>query len=222
MDQRTADDENRRRSGPENEAPVQIAVNGEVISDGENALYLSSCEVFSTGMFLRVKTLTRVSKVEQRPFRQVLLGVEFSDGSRASSFGGRLDPGTADNRPQVWQSGGSGGQRRYDHTFFVSPLPPPGPVRVYYAFPAAGLPDGSTELSGDEILACAARVRELWPWEPEMRQAGFAATPKVSADSWFAQDQPSDPPKHGRMTRTASASSTSSTGWGIAKRVEEP
>ena len=115
----------------------------------------------------------------------MLVGVEFSDGRRGSTIADDLISTPAD-APMLWSSGGQAGQRSASRTLFLSPLPPPGDLRLVCAWPAQGVRDTFTPLPGDRILEAARRVTLLWPWEPEGHEVAEPTYPEIPEGSWFA------------------------------------
>jgi hypothetical protein len=122
---------------------------------------------------------------------RLLVGVEFSDGRRCTNIGSPFPPGFHDSagRPLLTPGGGSGGTRSSDISLFLSPLPPPGDIRVVCAWPKFGLPEKITVLSADAMLEAARRVRVLWPWEPEPEPVWGAKPPAVPEGGWFAEQE---------------------------------
>jgi hypothetical protein len=92
------------------------------------------------------------------------LGVQFADGSVATNLSGRPFPTDAEpTGPILLRGGGGGGGRRYDMSFWVWPLPPPGPVAFVCEWPAHGIPESRAQLDAQRILDAARRSVQLWP-----------------------------------------------------------
>ena len=85
------------------------------------------------------------------------------------------------------QGGGSGGDTSIDQSWWLSPLPPDGPLRIVVRCDEVGLPETVTELDGTAVRAAASDVVELWPWEPPsaFRTPTPPAPPDVPPGSWF-------------------------------------
>jgi hypothetical protein len=84
------------------------------------------------------------------------IGVQFADGSAATNLGRfRPLPDTEPAGPLLHQDGGGGGGRRYDMTYWVWPLPPPGPLSVVCEWPAHGIAESRAELDGQLIREAA-------------------------------------------------------------------
>jgi len=70
---------------------------------------------------------------------------------------------------QIHQQGGGGSDRTVDQDFWVSPLPPEGPVTFVLSWPAFGMPESRTVVDSAPIREAAGRAQELWPpqsyWE---------------------------------------------------------
>ena len=71
--------------------------------------------------------------------------------------------------PVVRFAGGDAGIPTYapvlraESRWWVSPLPPPGPVEISVFLPGSDAPSGTASLDAAEILAAAGRSRTLWP-----------------------------------------------------------
>jgi len=60
-------------------------------------------------------------------------------------------------------------------------------VRLYCAWPGAGIEETVAVLDGGLLREAASRVRELWPWEPERYEEPSRPLPPVlPAGGWFA------------------------------------
>ena len=193
----------RRRQRPENEVPVSVAIDA-VLADGpEVVVFISGARVFSNGVDFTVEVRARRGTNDGQggmlggvhghgdPSNRLLLGVEFSDGRRCTNIGA---PFTADfhdspDRPLLTPGGGSGGTRASDISLFLSPLPPPGDLRVVCVWPKFGLPEKITVLSADVIVEAAHRVRVLWPWEAEPEPEWGVKPPNVPEGGWFAEQE---------------------------------
>jgi hypothetical protein len=94
----------------------------------------------------------------------VRLGLQFSDGGVATNVHGRPFPDFDEEPtgPILLPDSGGGGGRRYDMTFWVWPLPPPGPVTFVCEWPALEIAESSVELDGALIRAAAERARSVW------------------------------------------------------------
>jgi hypothetical protein len=53
-----------------------------------------------------------------------------------------------------------------DRHYFVSPLPPPGPVVFVFTWPLYAVDQVRTVVDGGELSAAAAQSITLWPGEP--------------------------------------------------------
>jgi hypothetical protein len=102
--------------------------------------------------------------------QQVLIGMQFSDGQavtnvRIGEWRPRAQPHP--DAPYLHCSGGGGDNRTASVQLFLSPLPPPGPVAVYAAWPSMGIAETRHDLDATAIVAAAARAVVLWPDEPD-------------------------------------------------------
>jgi hypothetical protein len=85
----------------------------------------------------------------------VLFGLQFSDGTRYRNLDERGSPG---HLPSL-RGGGGGFTGEHD---FWAPLPTPGELEVWVAWPAAQLPETQTLLDAAQIRATAAALRPPW------------------------------------------------------------
>ncbi len=138
--------------------------------------------------------------------QRLLLGVEYADGRVATNLdmfgwpgwlGGpaEAEPGLAGDRRDtpgdgpllLTTSGGGGGDRTYDHVFWLSPLPPPGPLAFVCAWSGFGIAETRTVVDGAAISAAGSRAEELWPWEPEPETELAVRPPRLPATGWFGE-----------------------------------
>lgn len=92
-------------------------------------------------------------------------GVMFADGTSATNLGGRHfpRPDVEPERPLLQQQNGGGGGRRIDVTYWVWPLPPPGPVTFFCEWPARSVPESRAEIDTQPILDAATRAIQVFP-----------------------------------------------------------
>lgn len=99
------------------------------------------------------------------------IGVQFSDGRKATNTGGSPWMGTdfedAPEAPVLHSRGGGGGGRRFHQSQWVWPLPPPGPLAFVCEWPFAGIPLTRHEVDAQVILDAAARAQVVFPEGPE-------------------------------------------------------
>jgi hypothetical protein len=96
------------------------------------------------------------------------LGIQFSDGSKATNLPGSRpfwgDPNEVPDGPVLWERGGSGGGGgRWRECFWVWPLPPEGALSFVCEWPVAGIPETRTEIDSVLILDAAADPIAVWP-----------------------------------------------------------
>jgi hypothetical protein len=197
------DEQFRRFSAPENEVPATVPVSAVLARSDASALTLTGVQVFSTGIGFALSLRCRPEALPDgrpdlhdllwrgRPGQDtaLLVGVEFADGRRASNLPGR-DRFAAAAGPEdlvFTQGSGSGHQLTVEQEWWLSPLPPAGPLRVVVRCDLLGLGETSTELDGAAIRAAAEDVVVLWPWvSPSSVEPPEPPAPDVPGDSWFA------------------------------------
>jgi hypothetical protein len=187
----------RRMTAPENELPVAVPLNRLLARTDDLAVALVGMQVYSTGLTFELAVRVRPSAVDtvgrglqemfwDHPPRRTadfLLGVELGDGRRVSNLAGNAD-GIV-----FHQGGGSGGDTAIDQSWWLSPLPPDGPLRFVVRCDPLGIPETVTELDGAAVRAATADVVTLWPWErpSAFREAPPPARPDVPPGSWFGR-----------------------------------
>ena len=191
------DDFYRRVSAPENEIPVGLPVSVVLVRTDDAAVALTGLQVYTTGvaftLVIRVRPSSRLGTGNtlnelvwgQGPGEgRFLLGIELSDGRRRTS--GSPEPGRA-GELVFHPSAGSGGMSSVEQSWWLSPLPPDGPLRVVVRCPELGIEESATELDASAMRRAADGVVTLWPWErPQEDRPVEPPPPDVPPDSWFA------------------------------------
>jgi hypothetical protein len=199
----------RRMSQPEYEFPASVGLTVLLGRTDDAAVGLTHVEAFSTGfgftLSVRVRRLRPqfahgglhmlISSPAHRgidvPLEdRLLLGIEYADGRRASTLTDLPMRGSAamtDTDALVLvQQGGGGGENSVDQSYWVTPLPPEGPVTVVLAWPGFGMSESRTTLDGAAIRAAASRSQVLWPPQPAVEVPEPPPTPRPSS-GWFAE-----------------------------------
>lgn len=99
------------------------------------------------------------------------IGIELADGAHVSNLGRdpRLwRPDDEHEGPVFMQYGGGGGSAGAGRVtmnpgYWLWPLPPSGPLRVFVEWPALDVALSSAELDSDRILEAATQSQPLWP-----------------------------------------------------------
>jgi hypothetical protein len=190
------DDALRRMRAPENELPVALPQNVLLGRTDDVVVALLGMHVFSTGLAFDLAVRVRPGSLSGTELHEVLwqpgpgappllLGLELADGTRVDDVG---EPGRGGDVVFI-QGSGSGSEYSVDHSWWLSPLPPAGPLAVVVWCPVLGLPETSTVLDGAAIRAAADGAVELWPWEPPRRRGPERppSPPDIPDDSWFAR-----------------------------------
>jgi hypothetical protein len=187
----------RQRQRPDNEIPVSVPVDAVLIDTADIVAYVGGVRVFRAGVEFRLTVLSRhrgrgrdlggalFGHGEQQD--RLLLGVEYADGRTASNLGGprnardpNLDPAT----PVLMPGGGGGGGRSAEMSMYLTPLPPPGTLRIVTAWPSRSIAETVTEVPAELFTAAATGARVLWDLESEEPSAPPPA-PAPPPGSWF-------------------------------------
>jgi hypothetical protein len=109
---------------------------------------------------------------------QLRLGVQFSDGAKATNV--RAAPGFAgrDEKPPapvLHPQGGGGAPGDWRLGYWVWPLPPSGPLAFVCEWPAAAIPLTRHEIEAQLVLDASARAQEIFaPGTPSRPGASIA------------------------------------------------
>jgi len=103
----------------------------------------------------------------QIPPEQLRFGLQFSDGRKATSLGGPHWGEESPSGPLLMPTGGGGGLRSWDMSYWLWPLPPRGPLEFVVEWPVANIPLTRTKIDGSLIVDAASEAEELWPQEQE-------------------------------------------------------
>jgi hypothetical protein len=119
----------------------------------------------------------------QAPGDVLRLGVLYADGRRAATTGGHWRPDDDDDpeRLVLHQNGSGGSAGRWDGDFWVSPLPPEGPVTFVVSWLRHGVAETRADLGGAAIREAAGHAVILWPDEPEFEPGGAWRIRRVTA-----------------------------------------
>ena len=125
----------------------------------------------------------RVRQAAARAHTTDLLGFEASDGTWATNLPGRPTGLRA--------NGGSGSDGQGSIDMVLQPVPPLGPLQVYFAWPHFGIDETRHTLDAEPFAAAADQVTTLWPaTEPAPDGIDFndrrTAELGVPGGGWFA------------------------------------
>jgi hypothetical protein len=196
-------------SAPENELPAGVGLTVVLGRTDDAAVGITQVEAFSTGFRFTLAVRLRRARPEfvhgrlfmllsshvppgvEVPLEErLLLGLEYANGQRASTLqDSRMrGPGALAADPELVfvQNGGGGGELSLDQSYWVSPLPPEGPMTFVLAWPAFGMPESRTDLDSAAIRAAAERSHVLWPPQPAREPTEPPSPPRPSS-GWFAE-----------------------------------
>jgi hypothetical protein len=195
------DEVSRRMSAPDNEIPVAVPLNVLLARTDDVAVALLGLQAYSTGLTadlaVRVRNGLHGRGLSELVFDhgpimagRLLLGVQFADGRRASNVpnpGAAPDPWPRSENDVVFHPGGGGGSdRSVDQSWWLSPLPPEGPLTFVISCGALGIPETSTVVDTGPIRRAASDVVTLWPWTRPDYGDRPPPPPDVPEGSWFA------------------------------------
>lgn len=200
----------RRMSPPDNEIPAGVGLSVLLGRADDVAVGLTQVEAFSMGFRFTLAVRARPTRPPAAPGQlhqmigsypvagadipledRLLVGIEYPDGRRASTLQNMRVPHTLtaadDQRLALVPQGGHGGEYAVDQAYWVTPLPPDGPVTVVIAWPGFGIPETSTVLDGAVIRDAAGRSQTLWPPQPAAEPPPPPPPPPLPSSGWFAE-----------------------------------
>jgi hypothetical protein len=199
----------RRMSPPMNEFPAGVGLTVLLGRTEDAAVGITHLEAFSTGFRFTLAVRLRRARPDVAPGglfalidphvapgieiplpNRLLLGIEYANGHRASTLRDMRTmswmTGAADPELMLVQEGGGGNEENVDQSYWVSPLPPDGPVTLILAWPGFGMPESRTVVDGAAIRAAGGRSELLWPPQPIGEPPEPPPPPRPSS-GWFAE-----------------------------------
>lgn len=160
-------------------APAIVPINQLLGRDDRAALVLRNVAVYPNGVVLEIRIFRDPHQpldhmrehFMMRPDLWPRIGVEFADGRRAGNsptpffMAGPDVPRDDEGLPTVpvlVHRGGGGGSTEFNQDYWLYPLPPEGPLKVYATFPAIGLEEATVEIDGSAIRRAAKDAVVLW------------------------------------------------------------
>lgn len=111
------------------------------------------------------------------PPERLRFGIQFADGSKATNLHfSHVEPGETPAGPVLNEGGGGGGGRRWDHDYWVWPLPVPGSLAFACEWPALMIQFTRVEIDAGRILEAVPRAQVLWPDDETGSDGGSAWT----------------------------------------------
>ncbi|WP_433613132.1 hypothetical protein [Prescottella agglutinans] len=178
---------------PPNEIPVSVPFRLVLASTDELAVWMTNVQVYSSGMTFSLEAsqhdgdrflgMYGFGKPEAGHTPPMLFGIEDSAGTIATNL-----PKT---RSGLQPHGGGGSPAHQSVQYSLAPLPAPGTMRVYFAWPHFGIEEIRFDVDTTAIHDAVADVVTLWPSE-ESKPASRVdpskwTTPAIEVPSggWF-------------------------------------
>ena len=169
-------------SEPDNEIPAVLPFTVILGRTPDLAVALLGLRAYSAGISFDLAVRSRrdlpselYHSMHVSATDNLMVGVELADGRRASTLDRADDPwgpGQPDEL-RLTQGSGGGGGRTYAMSYYLTPVPPAGPVTFVCAWPAQEIPETTTVIEAAQLAPfasfadAASQAVELWPWEPE-------------------------------------------------------
>jgi hypothetical protein len=176
---------------PRGEIGRAVALNLMLGRSDKAAVWISAATVYTDGFEfdLQIRT-TRLDEEVFDPFSiyphhlrrwspeegldpgLLRFGIEFSDGGKATNLPGgmpfREEPDAPPDGPILSGGGGGGGGGdaggwRWNHGFWVWPLPPEGPLAFVCEWPLPDISETRSEIDSAPLREAAAEAVALWP-----------------------------------------------------------
>lgn len=170
---------------PEDELGQPVAIRFVLARNEQVAVWVQDLTAYSTGFELEVTVVGREPLQHHTlpppvlPGQDVELlfrfGIRFADGHIATAFDApglksyyttvKIKEGELGSRsaPVMLLLATTRSYRRYSMRYWVSPLPPPGPLTLACQWPAMALPVVEHDIEASAILLAAAASKGIWP-----------------------------------------------------------
>jgi hypothetical protein len=184
----------KARRVPPNELGADVDAHPVLLRSADAVVWMDRVRVFTNGVELGFECRRRQHPqgMDQRTYGmiQLLVGVEFSDGRRGSSIRNPmsrpLGPAPGPDDLTVMQVSGHSSGIEAGWTYFVTPVPPAGAVKVVVGAPDLDLGEETVVLDAAELQRALTHVEVLWEWPAEPNFAEQAPPrPAVIEGGWF-------------------------------------
>jgi hypothetical protein len=102
-----------------------------------------------------------VPRAYSRPVTAVL-GLEYADGAVGDSRATPDTPTPTGPASITVSATGSGSNGRFDITYWITPLPPPGPLAIWFTWTEAALPRLTARIDAEPLRRAAEQAVDLW------------------------------------------------------------
>jgi hypothetical protein len=173
---------------PSGQVPTPVATRLILARTGQVAVAVMGLWAFAAGFDLLVTVELRneipgtsvasfLADLDDEPLEDEFcrLGVQFSTGEKAANTERRpTREGSSDRTGPIMKvRGGGGGLLVREWRYWVSPLPPPGPLAFVCEWPAFGIAELRTEIDAQPILDAASQSIVLWVGPSDDRRPGL-------------------------------------------------
>lgn len=194
---------------PENEVPRTVPVDRLLGRGPDAALFITAVQAYRDGVLLTIAVRLRQRADRQRldltqfmgePARdtldaqgRLLIGVELSDGQRAVMVNGLRRPSPNDQATEpnalklAWTPGGMFNELAAEARYWMTPLPPPGPMLLVLRWLELGVEETVIELDGTAIATAGQNAEVLWSPTPPPAPP---QPPGPPTSGWFSQPTP--------------------------------
>jgi hypothetical protein len=163
---------------PDGQLPVPMATRLLLARTDQAAIAVVGLWAFTAGFEFQVSVQLRaavpgtsaasfLSALDGEPLEDefLRLGIQFSTGEKAANTELRAtrETGREPLGPTMTTRVAGAGALSRDWRYWVSPLPPSGPLAFVCAWPAFGIAESRAELEAEQILAAARDSIDLWP-----------------------------------------------------------
>jgi hypothetical protein len=191
----------RRLSPPDNEFPAACATSFVLARTDDLAIMVRDLTCYTTGLGFDLDIRLRSTPAGLQPHevselvhgwgtavdRRLLVGIEYPDGRKASNLVPMLGAAPAEDQPTVVVRGGGSGDRSVEQGFWLTPLPPDGPVTFVCSWQVVGIEEARYVVEDAQLTSLSSRVEVLWPWQPlEPATPEPLPAPDLPTTGWFA------------------------------------
>jgi hypothetical protein len=162
---------------PSGQVPTPIAIRLMLARTSQVAVAVTGVWAFSTGFDFQVIAELRdevpgesaasfLAGLDDEPLDEEFcrIGIQFSTGEKAANTQlSATRKGNSDAAGPIMKvRAGGGGSLSRDWRYWVSPVPPPGPLAFVCEWPAFDIPESRTEIDAQPILDAANESIVLW------------------------------------------------------------
>jgi hypothetical protein len=171
----------RWRGDPEDSVGVVVPIGPFELLNDQVGIVVSNFFAYPNGFAFTLVTISRLNPAPSplgfhhggAPGRQGVTGGElrfgmgFADGSKVFQQH-RVVPGQGPSPRTMRSRGGGGGGRKWQHEFWIEPLPPMGLMNFVFEWRDYGVPETYIDVDAAPVVEASTRATPLWPEDKDL------------------------------------------------------